>query len=232
MPEFSLAKVKEQCFELILSVMPLSQIIFVLLMAVILQKLSLASSSSVADVLTHTSLKEIFDINDGLLWTTGVFTLSIAAILAIVNAWLFKVSIRRSFHLSGVIEKLDGWFQNAADSVKGLSEDSLHPIQESVILELEQRLKKYHAKRLFCELAFSMCACVTFGSAFLLIDGLRRGYQIGISSFDFLVLLLALFIGWILHRESIRYAVSKVVPLQMYATALNGKLFFFIDIDL
>lgn len=231
MADFSLDKVKEQCFELVLSVMPLSQIIFVVLMMVVFQQISLPSSSSVVDVFIHTNLKEIFDLSEGLVWQSTVITMALALFLALFNTWLLKYGLRKSFNASGLSNRLDSWFQSAADSVNGLSSNNLEPIQASVSEELEKRIKKYRAKRLFCELALSMFACIAYGSIFLASDALRNGYQFGISLLDISISFITLLVGLVLHRGSIHYAVAKVIPLQMYISALNGKLVFFIDVD-
>lgn len=231
MADKSIDKIKEQCLELILNVMPVSQLAFVFVIAVIFDRLASNKGASPINSLQNLSLESFFGVNSGLFWNVGILVLGAAFFLALFNTFLLKRGLRHSFASSNVSNKLSSWATAACEAVKALSSEDKLTIHKSVGLELEKRLKKYQGKRMLAESMFSVMSCILFGSLYLVIITLPTWSALQLSLPDLAVAILSL-AAWVgLHRNSVQYAISKVIPLQVYLSATTGEIAFFIDID-
>lgn len=231
MADNSIDKIKEQCLELILNVMPVSQLAFVFVIAVIFDRLKSNKGTSTINSLRNLGLESFFGVNSGLFWNVGILVLGAAFFLALINTFFLKRSLRYSFACSNVSNKLSGWATAAREAVTALPLEDKLTIHKSVGLELEKRLKKYQAKRMLAESMFSIVSCILFGSLYLVIITLPAWSVLKLSFPDLAVVLLSL-AAWLgIHRNSVQYAISKVIPLQVYLSATTGEIAFFIDID-
>lgn len=231
MADKSIEKIKEQCLEVILNVMPLSQLGFIFVMGVVLDRLEEKKATSPIGTLKTLGLEDLFSVKGGLFWSVGVLILGAAFFLALFNTYVIKHGLRYSFSRSKISEKLSAWTQAASAAVKDLSAEEKTSIQKSVAAELEKRIKKYHAKRMLAESMCSIVSCIVSGSLYLIVASYPDFGRLTWSALDLSVLCASL-LAWIgLHRNSVRYAISKVIPLQVYLSAATGEIAFFIDID-
>jgi hypothetical protein len=218
-------KIKEQYLETILHTMPLSQAAFVVLMTIVSAKIIVAESHSPLDVLLSTDLKSAFS-DGGLLWTIPIAAIVSSLLLSILNTALLNTGLRRSFLVSKVGDKLAAWRATADSSISVLPSDKLPALLSSFRDELVKRQKKYGSKRIAAEVTFSLAACVLYGSAFTLLRNLDSIETLSTSIKDVAVLFALLIIFAILHRHSVRYAIEKVIPLQVFICAAAGDLIF------
>lgn len=231
MADNTVEKIKEQCLELILHVMPLSQVAFVFVMAVILNRIGSAGAVSPILALNHLGLSSLFGLEDGLFWKVDVLVLGASFFLALFNTAVIKRGLRRSFGSSGLSTQLGKWVAAASAVVSELANDERVAIQKSVATELEKRIKKYHAKRLLAESMCSIASCIIFASLYFVVLHYRNLSVLEWSLPDAGVFTLSLFAWILLHRNSVQYAISKVIPLQVYLSASTGEIAFFVDAE-
>ncbi|HDR9511959.1 TPA: hypothetical protein QDC03_007197 [Burkholderia cepacia] len=231
MADGALDKIKEQCLELVLNIIPMSQLGFVFVTAVVAQRLKDGHGKSTFDALGGLGLKNMFGLSDGMFWSVNVLAIGACFFLALVNAYFLKKILRRSFDSSRISTKLDHWLKAALEAVKGLDKDDRAPIRESIKGELERRLKKYQAKRLLSEVLFSICVFLGYTSIYVFVLCGCDFSKITVSWAEIVVGVLSALCCFLSHRNSVSYALAKVVPLQVYLSAATGEISFFIDAD-
>lgn len=217
----------DQYLELILNVMPLSQLLFVFVGAVVFDQIENNNAISVVSSMNALGLKSFFSIEEGLFWNVNVVLLGATFFLAILNTSLIKRGLKWSFTKSKVSEKLLEWSKAASSTIKELSHEERAAMQKSISIELDKRMKKYQGKRILAESMCSIVSCIIFGSLYLAYVYRQDFSNIGLSTSDIGVCFLSLFAWFLLHRHSVQYAVSKVIPLQVYLTTVTGEIAFF-----
>ncbi|CAJ91164.1 conserved hypothetical protein [Cupriavidus necator H16] len=151
--------------------------------------------------------------------------------LALINTYILKLALRKSFESSRISEQLLRWISVAAKSMEGLDKDDRGPIRDSISTELTRRLKKYHSKRMLSESLFSISAVIVYASIYLIFINHSNLSKIEFSYLELIVGSVSTLLCFFCHRNSIRYALSRVVPLQVCLTAMTGELAFSIDAD-
>ncbi|MBR8335546.1 hypothetical protein KDW69_28255 [Burkholderia ambifaria] len=224
-------KLKEQCLEAILSVVPTGQIIFVLLMAILLFRIDHASVSSPLLALKDVGIKDLVGFEKGQFWVIGALYIISSFFLALLNDSIFRAGLRRSYSVSNVASRIDGWMQRSLDALKGADKDLRTSIRESISKELDKRIARYRSKRLVCEMLVSLGLAIGYASVYLVLRNFHGESHIGFSNVDALVAAFCLMVGWGYHLASVKYAIRKIIPLQVYLSASTGELAFFIDVD-
>ncbi len=231
MADTPIDKFKEQCLELVLSIIPVSQIGFVFVTAVVGQRLNDGLGDSAFGALGGLGLKNMFGLSDGMFWSVNVLAIGLCFFIALVNVYFIKKILRRSLDSSRISEKLDHWIQAASNAVAGLDKEDRSPIRDSIKGELDRRLKKYQAKRLLSEILFSVCAFLVYTSAYVLFLSDFEISKVSVGWAETIVGLLSAFFCFLAHQNSVSYALGKVIPLQVYLSAATGEIAFFIDAD-
>ncbi|WP_322089422.1 hypothetical protein [Burkholderia sp. BCC1999] len=106
-------KLKEQCLEAILSVVPTEQIIFVFLMTILLFRIDHASASSPLLALKDVGIKDLVGFDKGQFWLVSTLYIISSFILALINDFIFRVGLRRSYGVSNVASRIEGWMQRS-----------------------------------------------------------------------------------------------------------------------
>lgn len=231
MADGALDKIKEQYLETIVHAMPVSQAAFLILMSVVFGRMMQNVGVSPIDALSGVSLAKIFDKDDGFFWTAPILAIIGSLFLSICNTSMINFGLRRSFFKSKVGAKLNGWKLRAQLAVAGLTAEQVSALQLSLRNELEKRQKKLKIKRLTVEIVFSIVFCMLYGSIFTVARNLNALAAIKVAYVDLFVLLFMAGVCFFLHRGSVRYAISKVIPLQVFIGAAIGDLVFIDGID-
>jgi len=231
MADNTLDKVKEQCLELVLNIIPMSQVGFVFVTAVVAKRMSEQHARSAFDALANLGIKNMFGPDSGMFWTVDILNIGACFFLALLNARLIKAALRHSFKSSRISSKLEHWIGAATGAITDLDKDERAPLRESIATELEKRLKRYYAKRLLCEVLFSIPAILLYTSLYLVVLCRFRVVGLNISWIECIVGVVSAMLCFLSHRDSVRYALAKIVPLQVYLTATTGQVAFFIDAD-
>ncbi|MEB0118499.1 hypothetical protein QN395_18570, partial [Undibacterium sp. RTI2.2] len=182
-------------------------------------------------VFSHLGIEDLIGVKGGLFWSVGILTIGGAFILAMLNTFILKRGLKFSFAVSKVSDKITSWEAAARIAVDGLSLEEKAAVQKSVSVELDKRVKKYLAKRMLAELMCSIFSCVFFGSIFLIALNYNDLGKINFSLSDFIVAIFSLVIWLTLHRNSVRYAISRIIPLQIFLSSASGEVAFFIDTE-
>ncbi|WP_176317522.1 hypothetical protein [Burkholderia vietnamiensis] len=231
MAETTLDKVKEQCLELVMNIIPMSQIGFVFVTAVVVQRMSEHHGRSTFDALANIGIKNMFGPDSGMFWTVDIIKIGACFFLALLNTRVIKAALRHSFKSSRISGKIEHWIAAATGAIKDLDKEERAPLRESITAELDKRLRRYHAKRLLCEALFSIPAVIVYTSFYLAILGDFDASKLEISWVESIVGVISAILCFLSHRESVRYALAKIIPLQVYLTATTGQVAFFIDED-
>lgn len=224
-------KLKEQCFEAILSVVPTGQIMFVLIMAIVLYRIDYDLTASPVLALKGIGIKDLIGFDKGKFWMIGALYIISSFFLALLNDLIFRIGLRRSYGKSNVASKIDDWMNRSIDALKGADKDLRTSIHDSISKELENRIGKYRSKRLVCEILTSLGFVIIYASIYICIRNVGKLSNISLSIVNLLIVIFCLLVGWGYHRASIRYAIRKIIPLQVYLSAATGELAFFIDVD-
>jgi len=224
MSDSTLDKMKGQCLELLLEIFPAEHILAAILFALVFNQLAHNLSLSVYDALLHLNFDNSVGLKSGKFWGVPLAIFGAAFLAVAINVFLIGRGLRFSFRRSGIDAKIVEWVQKANTAIKSLEQDERAAVHRSIEKELNKRLKRYRAKRMLSEVALSILGLVLWGSILLLWTS--KG-QLEISRPDCLVTLGAGVVGFLLHRESIRYAISSLIPLQIYACAASGEIAFF-----
>jgi hypothetical protein len=224
-------KIKEQCLEAILSVIPTGQFVFVLAMVVILFRIDHGTSTSPLLTLKEVGIRDLVGFDKGQFWTIGALYILSAFFLALLNDSLFRLGLRHSYRASKVSQKIESWMQESVTAMDHADKDLRTSIHDSISKELDKRISRYRSKRLLCEMLISFGLALVYGSAYVCLRNLHSYNRVGFAAIDLLVITFCLTVGWIYHRASIRYAIRKIIPLQVYVSASTGELAFFIDVE-
>jgi hypothetical protein len=224
-------KIKEQCLEAILSVVPTGQFIFVLATVVILFRIDNDAATSPLMALKDVGIKSLVGFDKGQFWTISALYILSAFFLALLNDTLFRLGLKRSYEVSKVSTKIESWMKESATAMNRADKDLRTSIHDSISKELEKRITRYKSKRLLCEMSVSFALSLIYGSLYLCLRNLHSFNHIRFSAIDFAILVFCLVVGWSYHRASIRYAIRKIIPLQVYLSATTGELAFFIDVE-
>ncbi|WP_158899734.1 hypothetical protein [Burkholderia sp. L27(2015)] len=231
MTEKAADKIKEQCLETILSIVPMGQFVFVIATAVILFRMDNNSASSPIVALKDVGIKGLVGFDTGQFWLVGALYILPAFFLALLNDYLFKSGLKRSYGVSKVLSKIDGWMERSITAMDLADKDLRTSVHDAISKELDKRISRYRSKRLICEMSISFALAIIYASAYLCWRNTAALSQIHFSSIDFSAALFLSLVGWSYHRASVRYAIQKIIPLQVYLSASTGELAFFIDIE-
>lgn len=229
MADSALDKMRDQCLELVLEILPVSQVIFLILACAVSKQLDTGSGRSVSDALSHVSLKNLFSLDVGILWDLDLKSLMLIFVVVFVNAWIFKASIRKSFARIKIEQALSGWMGAAVSALAHYSTEEKGAVSKSIGAELSRRMRRYASLRLVFELIFSLVVLVIYGSVLLVLD--EGVGELTISGYDCAVFMVAFVLSVAVHIVSIRYAIEKIVPLQVYLSAASGEISFFYGMD-
>ena len=220
-------KLKEQYIDEILSIVPLSQAVFIVLMVLVADRILEGKSLSVLDALNTFGLKKSLGPDDGRFWAVGILPICISFALALINTYLLRNSLERSLSRANLGRSLINWQQAATARVSGLTDAQKSVIQGSFKNEIDARLRKYKAKRISIEIVASLVAVSIYANALLIyIVHKEKGvlhWDLPNCAFSLGSLAMCFF----LHRASIRYAIAKILPLKVYVGVLTGELIFF-----
>ncbi|RAS22852.1 hypothetical protein [Paraburkholderia bryophila] len=231
MSEKTTDKIKEQCLETILSVVPMGQFIFVLATAVILFRIDANGAASPILALKDLGIKGLVGFEKGQFWLIGALYILASFFLALLNDYLFKLGLKRSYDASKVLSKIDGWMARSNTAMDRADKDLRTSVHDSISKELDKRISRYRSKRLLCEMSISFGLTIIYASAYLCLRNTSAFGHIHFSTVDFLATVFCFVVGWAHHRSSVIYAIRKIIPLQVYLSASTGELAFFIDID-
>jgi hypothetical protein len=148
-----------------------------------------------------------------------------------MNTFFLRYAVENSVRRANLGAALLLWQRDAALRIVSLSDAQKLAIQTSFKAEIEVRVKKYKARRISCELIVAMGCLMIYSTILLIFLNWKGGGQLRWSWQDACFLVGALWIGLILHRSSIRYAISKILPLKIYAGVLTGEMVFFEEIS-
>ncbi|WP_247420943.1 hypothetical protein [Ralstonia pseudosolanacearum] len=224
MSDSTLDKMKGQCLELLLEIFPAEHILATMVFALVFNQLAHDLSLSVYDALLHLNFDNSVGLKSGKFWGVPLAIFGVAFLAVAINVFIMGVGLRFSFRRSGVDAKIVEWMRKANSAIKSLEQGGREAVHSSIEKEFNKRLKRYRAKRMLSEVALSILGLVLWGSILLLWTS--KG-QLEISRPDCLIALGAGVGGFLLHRESIRYAISSLIPLQIYACAASGEIAFF-----
>lgn len=228
--ESQLGKLKEQYVDDVLTIVPLSQACFIVLMVAVSDLIFSEKSLSAAAALASVGIKSSIGV-EGSFWDAKILLVSIALGLAFLNAYVLRTLLAKSLHSSGVGALLPVWQSAAARRIVGLTDDKKLVIHGSLKTEIESRLKKFKGKRIATEITASLLAVIIYANVLLLLLAWSRG---GIVVFEWknaVLVFIPLVTCILLHRSSVRYAISKILPLKVYAGVLTGELVFFEEVS-
>lgn len=207
-----LDKLKEQYIDEILSIVPLSQAVFIVLMVLVADQILEGKSASVLSALNSFGLKKSLGPDDGRFWAIGILPICISFALALFNTYLLRNILERSLRLANLGRSLVNWQQAAAARVSGLTDAQKSVIQGSFKTEIEARLRKYKAKRISIELVASLFAVSLYANVLLIYIAQKDGRILCWDYLSAAFLLGSFSVCFFLHRASVRYAISKILP--------------------
>lgn len=226
MADNALEKIKEQYLETITHVVPLTQAIFLVVMTVMFDQLHSVRGKPPTVILAEVSLGKIFDKDSGYLWNASLLMVIVAFVCSLLNVTMLNFAVRQSFIKSKVGAQLGTWKTQAQAALSTVTPLHLPAMQTSLQNELEKRQKKYKSIRLFADLIFSLGFSIIYGALFAFFSDVKASVQMTVSYCDVLILLLALLMAFGLHRFAIKYAISKLIPIQVFLSASTGNLVF------
>jgi hypothetical protein len=229
--EGQIGKLKEQYVDDIITIVPLSQACFIVIMVLTYDQIASGSAITVLQALGNFGLKSSLGPDGGRFWSISVLPICAAFLLALVNTYIFQKHLSRSLKIAKINQFLVRWQNSALQKVRGLSDDRKQVIHGSIKPEIETRLRKFKAKRIAVELLMSLMAVGLYANIFIIFLSYEKDFSIELKMNDFVFLLLGIIASLFLHKESISYAIAKVLPLKVYAGVLTGELVFFEEIS-
>ena len=227
----ALSKLKEQYVDDILTIVPLSQAFFIILMVVVSDQIRLGKANSTLVALTDLGLKSTLGPEAGRFWGAGVLTICIAFGLALLNTFVLRKMLARSLRLARVGASLVTWQAAAVQRVVGLNDDQKKVIHGSLKPEIDERLKKFKGKRIATELVASVVSLMIYSNVYIVIKAWKSDHSLAWEASSVCFFFVSLIVCILMHRESLRYAISKILPLKVYAGVLTGELVFFEEIS-
>ncbi|MGN8060098.1 hypothetical protein ACTJK4_00420 [Ralstonia sp. 22111] len=228
MSDNTLDKIKGQCLELLLEIFPASHILAAIASALIFNQILHGLSPSFFEALQHINFDNSIGLKAGKFWGIPLTIFGASFIATGLNIYLIRCGLRFSFRKSGVDKRMDEWMKKAQLSISSLSQDERASIHRSIEKELIRRTRRYQAKRMLSEAALSLLALILW-SALLLFWTSKEWLRLSVP--DCLIAIGAAGCGLFLHRESIRYSISSLIPLQIYASSASGEIAFFEGMD-
>jgi hypothetical protein len=222
-----LDKLKEQYVDEILAIVPLSQAIFIVLMAIVSDSVIEGKAWSVIHSLNSVGLKSSLGPDDGRFWSIGLLSLCISFGLALFNTFLLRVMLSHSLKKARLATSLVSWQRQAVARVAGLTDPQKQTIQASFKAEIDARLRKYKAKRISTEMTASLTAMAGYANVLIAFCAYKKGISLEWSWLESSFVLGSGLMCFLLHRASLRYAISKILPLKVYVGVLTGELIFF-----
>jgi len=222
-----LDKLKEQYVDEIISIIPLAQAVFIVLMAISSDRLWEGKSTSVIAALSSFGLKSALGPDDGHFWEVSLFAVCLSFILALANLALIRLAVERSVRSANLGATLIEWQHEATLRTTTLTDAQKSAIQTSFKSEIEIRLKRYKAKRAACEFTFSVTCLSIYLTLLLILHAWKNDNSLQWSWAEAAFIAGSIWISWLLHRSSIRYAIAKILPLKIYAGVLSGEMVFF-----
>lgn len=224
-------KLKEQYIDEILSIVPLSQAVFIVLMVLVADQILEGKSLSVLGALNAFGLKKSLGPDEGRFWAVGILPICISFALALFNTYLLRNTLERSLRRANLGSSLINWQQAAAARVAGLADAQKLVIQGSFKAEIEARLRKYKAKRISIEIVGSVVAVSVYANALLVYVAYKGHVALIFDLPNIAFLVGSIIMCFFLHRASIRYAIGKILPLKVYVGVLTGELIFFEELS-
>ena len=114
-------KFKDEFLELILNVVPLSQIGFVFIMAVIIDFLGAGLSSSPLSTFDQIGIAKLISVDNGIFWNVDLKIIGSAFFFALINTIFIRYSLKRSFSIPELSTRLSGWLKAATHTVGSLT---------------------------------------------------------------------------------------------------------------
>lgn len=211
----------------ILAIVPLSQAFFILLMVLVADRILDGKTWSVIQALNSFGLKSSLGPDDGRFWSVGFLPICISFGLALFNIFLLRSAVSRSMKKANLSASLTSWQSAAVQRTAGLSDPQKETIQASFKAEIDARLRRYKAKRISTEITASLASMTAYANILLIFFAHRRGVPLTWAWLDFFLLSISALVCLSLHRSSIRYAISRILPLKVYVGVLTGELVFF-----
>ncbi len=215
-------KIKDRYIEAVCTVLPQSQVIFVLLAIVMIEFFVKGGAGSPVSAIGAVSLKSLFDFGGGKLWDVSVASFFIAVVAGLINKWVLRFFVYRSFAKGFGDDYVAPIVESTIRALKKVENDGEKAsIASSIKEELDFRKKQYKSHRMICELFFGGFMFVIYGSLV--------AFHFGVWRFSFLDVACASFMGvacLFMHRFSIGYAIGKVMPLQLMYGAVTGEVVF------
>lgn len=231
MADSALEKIKEQYLETIVHAMPITQAAFLILMSVILDRMLEKHGVSTIEALSGVTLGKMFDKDEGYFWSTPIIAIIASFFLSMCNIAMINFFVRKSFFKSKVEIKLNVWRIQARNAMTGITPEQANLMQTSLQSELEKRQKKFRIRRMCVELVFSIALSICYGAVFTVQQNIGSISSLRIAYYDLIVFAIASITCFMLHRSSVRYALSKVIPVQVFIGATTSNLIFIDGID-
>lgn len=220
-----LDKLKEKYLDEIVSVLPLSQVFFIVLMAVVAEQLIKGTAKSVFTALQGVGLKETLG-PEGKLWDISVVILALSAFAAIINVSIRRFLNARSIKSPGIYVAIQKWQRQAATLSVTMSEVERSAALDSLKAEVELRLKRYRTHKLTADLCFSLLMVQVFSLVLIFGLILENGGSAVFDRVDAFSFLLVSIFSVVTHRAAIKYALTQVFPLKVFVSVLNAELVF------
>jgi len=229
--EGQLGKLKEQYVDDIITVVPLSQACFIVVMVLTYDQLASGAAKTLLQALGNFGLKSSLGPDGGRFWSISILPICGAFLLALLNTYVFQRRLSNSLRVAKISQYLVRWQATALQKVQGLSADRRQVIHSSIKPEIETRLRKFKAKRIAVELLMSLMAVAFYSNVFIVFLSYEKNYSVEFKLYDFLFILIGVVVSLFLHKDSVSYAIAKVLPLKVYAGVLTGELVFFEEIS-
>lgn len=226
-----LDKLKEQYVDEVMAIIPLAQAVFIILMSISSDRIMAGKSLSVLDALGSFGLKSALGPDDGYFWEVSLLSICLSFALALLNTFFIRYTLENSVRKANLEVALLDWQREASLRTISLTDSQKMAIQTSFKGEIEIRVRKYKAKRISCELIVAVGCLMIYSTALLVFQAWKNGGALQWSWRDALFLIGAFWIGFLLHRAAIRYAISKILPLKIYVGVITGEMVFFEQIS-
>lgn len=226
-----LAKIKDQYVDEILTIVPLSQACFIVLMVLVADQLVTGKAFSVLDCLAMLGLKTSLGPESGRFWQAGMLSICVAFVLALLNTFFLRTLLARSLRLARVNDYMATWQVAATSRVSGLTSDQRAVIHSSLKPEIETRLRRFRGKRVATEVLASIACVAAWGNVLVAALAYEQEAAARWAGLEFLFLAGLVLSAVLLHRASLQYAIAKILPLKVYAGVLTGELIFFEEIS-
>lgn len=226
-----LDKLKEQYVDEVLAIVPMAQAVFIVLMAISFDRIVTGKAFSVIDAFGSFGLKSALGPDEGHFWEVSLLSIFLSFALALLNTFFLNFAVEWSIGKAHLRDALLEWQHVASSRVVLLTDPEKAAIQTSLSKEIQIRVRKYKAKRISCELVVAVGCLMIYLTAILVLQTWASGGKLQWSWRDATFLAGALWIGLLLHRAAIKYAISKILPLKIYVGVITGELAFFEEIS-